>query len=118
MTTGVMGQDIAAKAEAVIAQPPPGSSHSNGPHNNGSGSRLYSRRQSPVADYAPDPRSFVGPPAAGSHSSASGFVKLLGLRRLSGKRVPLPGPTHPLGSSLRACHFGPTLESIPHLCAV
>jgi hypothetical protein len=47
-----------------------------------------------------------------------GFVKLLRLRRSSGKRVPLPGPTHPLGRPLRARNFGPTRESIPHLFAV
>ena len=50
--------------------------------------------------------------------SGSGFVKLLRLRRSSGKRVPLPGPTHPLGGPLRTCNFGPTLESLPHLFAV
>jgi hypothetical protein len=48
----------------------------------------------------------------------TGFVKLLRLRRASGKRVPLPGPTHPLGSPLRARNFGPTLESLLHLVAV
>jgi hypothetical protein len=48
----------------------------------------------------------------------TGFVKLLRPRLSSGKRVPLPSPTHPLGSPLRARNFGPTLESIPHLFAV
>ena len=47
-----------------------------------------------------------------------GFVKLLRLRHSSGKRVPLPGPTYPLGGPLRPCNFGPTFESIPHLFAV
>jgi hypothetical protein len=47
-----------------------------------------------------------------------GFVKLLRRRRALGKRVPLPGPTHPLGSPLRARNLAPTLESIPHLFAV
>src|SRR5262249_18504758 len=47
-----------------------------------------------------------------------GFVKLLRRRRSSGERVLLPSPTCPLGSPLRTCHFGPTLESLPHLCAV
>jgi transposase-like protein len=31
----------------------------------------------------------------------AGIVKLLRLRRASGKRVPLPGPPHPLGGPLR-----------------
>ena len=48
----------------------------------------------------------------------AGFAKLLRLRRSSGKRVLLPGPTHPLGGPLRTCNFGPTFESIPHLFAV
>ena len=48
----------------------------------------------------------------------AGFVKLLRLRRSSGKRVPLPGPTHPLGGPLRTRDFGPTLEAVPHLLAV
>jgi CheY-like chemotaxis protein len=52
------------------------------------------------------------------HIPGNGFVTLLRLRRPSGTRVPLPGPTHPLGSPLRASNFGPTLESIPHLFAV
>jgi hypothetical protein len=30
-------------------------------------------------------------------SGHKGFVKLLRLRHASGKRVPLPGPAHPLG---------------------
>ena len=47
-----------------------------------------------------------------------GFVKLLRLRRSSGKWVPLPGPPHPLGSPLRPCNVSPTLESLPHLLAV
>jgi hypothetical protein len=47
-----------------------------------------------------------------------GFVKLLRLRRSSGKREPLPGPTRPLGGPLRPCNFSPTLESLPHLLAV
>jgi hypothetical protein len=47
-----------------------------------------------------------------------GFVKLLRLRRSSGKRVPLLGPTHPLGGPLHTGNFGPTFESIPHLFAV
>jgi hypothetical protein len=47
-----------------------------------------------------------------------GFVKLLRLRLSSGKRVPFPGPTYPLGRPLRARNFGPMLESIPHLFAV
>ena len=47
-----------------------------------------------------------------------GFVKLLRLRRSSGERVLFPGSTHPLGGSLRACHFGPTLETVSHLLAV
>ena len=51
-------------------------------------------------------------------SASHGFVKLLRLRRSSGKRVPLPGPTHPLGGPLRTCNFSPTLESLPHLFAV
>jgi hypothetical protein len=51
-------------------------------------------------------------------SMVSGFVKLLRLRRSLGKRVLLSGPTHPLGGPLRACHFGPTLEAVPHLLAV
>jgi Adenylate and Guanylate cyclase catalytic domain len=50
--------------------------------------------------------------------SEAGFVKLLRLRRSSGKRVPLPGPTHPLGGPLRTCHVSPTLEALPHLFAV
>jgi DNA-binding response OmpR family regulator len=48
----------------------------------------------------------------------NGFVKLLRLRRSSGKRVPLSGPPDPLGGPLRACHFGPTLEALPHLLAI
>src|SRR5215475_7562279 len=48
----------------------------------------------------------------------TGFVKLLRLRRSSGKWVPLSGPPHPLGSPIRARNVGPTLESIPHLFAV
>jgi hypothetical protein len=51
-------------------------------------------------------------------ASRSGFVKLLRLRRSSGKRVPLSAPTHPLGGPLRTCNFGPTFESIPHLFVV
>jgi hypothetical protein len=47
-----------------------------------------------------------------------GFVKLLRLKRTSGKRVPLPGPPHPLGGPLCTRYFGPTLESTPHLLAV
>jgi len=47
-----------------------------------------------------------------------GFVKLLRLRRSSGKRVPLPGPPHPLSGPLRTCDIGPTRESLPQLCAV
>jgi hypothetical protein len=50
--------------------------------------------------------------------TAGGFVKLLRLRRSSGKRGPLPGPTRPLGGPLRPCNFSPTLESLPHLFAV
>ena len=57
-------------------------------------------------------------PALAVEVGDTGFVKLLRLRRPSGTQVPLPGPTHPLGSPLRASHFGPTLESIPHLFAV
>jgi putative transposase len=53
-----------------------------------------------------------------SHRPTRGFVKLLRLRHSSGKWVPLPGPTHPLGGPLRTCNFGPTFESIPHLFAV
>src|SRR5262249_54150127 len=48
----------------------------------------------------------------------SGFVKLLRLRCSSGERVPLPGPIRPLGGPLRACHFGPTRESLPHLLTI
>src|SRR5215510_9757296 len=48
----------------------------------------------------------------------TGFVKLLRLRLASGKQVPLPGPTHPLGSPFRARNFGPLLESIAHRFAV
>ncbi len=55
---------------------------------------------------------------ATSKRRCHGFVKLLRLRRSSGKRVPLPGPPHPLGSSLCARNFGPTLESLPHLYTV
>jgi len=51
-------------------------------------------------------------------SDPGGFVKLLKLRRSSGKRMPLPGPIHPLGGPLRPCDVGPTLESLPHLFAV
>jgi hypothetical protein len=47
-----------------------------------------------------------------------GFVKLLRLRRSSGQRVPLPGPLRPLGGPLRAGHFGPTRESLPHLLPI
>src|SRR5262245_49171512 len=47
-----------------------------------------------------------------------GFVKLLRLRCASGKRVPLPSPIRPLGGPLRACHFGPTRESLPHLLTI
>ena len=47
-----------------------------------------------------------------------GFVKLLRLRLSSGERVPLSSPPYPLGSPLRPCHFGPTLESIPHLLTI
>ncbi len=47
-----------------------------------------------------------------------GFVKLLRLRRSSGKRMLLHVPPSSLGSPLRACHFGPTLEAFPHLLAV
>ncbi len=46
------------------------------------------------------------------------FVKLLRLKRASGKRVPLPGPTHPLGGPLRTCHFGPAREAMLHLVTV
>lgn len=48
-------------------------------------------------------------------NALTGFVKLLRLKRSSGKRVPLPGPAHPLGGPLRPCHFGPTRESFLHL---
>jgi hypothetical protein len=48
----------------------------------------------------------------------NGLVKLLRLRRSSGEWVPLPGPTHFLGSSLRACNVSPTLEAISHLVAI
>ena|SRR5215813_9170437 len=48
----------------------------------------------------------------------TGFVKLLRLRRSSGKRVPLPGPLHPLGSPLCTRNVGPTRESLPHLHTV
>ena len=44
-----------------------------------------------------------------------GFVKLLRLRRSSGERVLLILAPHPLGGPLRACYFGPTRESFPHL---
>jgi len=47
-----------------------------------------------------------------------GFVKLLRLRCSCGKRVPLPGPIRPLGGPLRACHFGPTRASLPHLLTI
>jgi hypothetical protein len=53
-----------------------------------------------------------------SHTDPEGFVKLLRLRRSSGERVLFPDSTHPLGGSLRACHFGPTLETVSHLLAV
>jgi hypothetical protein len=49
---------------------------------------------------------------------AVGIVKLLRLRRSSGKGVPLSGPPHPLGSPLCARNVSPTLESLPHLYAV
>jgi hypothetical protein len=49
---------------------------------------------------------------------ARGFVKLLRLRRSSGKRVPLPGPPHPLGSPLRTRDLGPTREALLHLLTV
>ena len=51
-------------------------------------------------------------------SPTGGIVKLLRLRHSSGKRVPLPGPPHPLGGPLRPCNFSPALESLPHLFAV
>src|SRR5262245_46589638 len=65
------------------------------------------------------PRSHGGGPSPAPRKGPSGgFVKLLRLRHSSGKWVPLPGPTHPLGGPLRPCNFGPTFESIPHLFAV
>src|SRR5262245_12870261 len=53
-----------------------------------------------------------------SYMRRLGFVKLLRLRRSSGKRVPLLGPTRPLGGPFRTCNFRPTRESLPHLFAV
>ena len=53
------------------------------------------------------------PPARRGSPLSHGFVKLLKRRRSSGKRVPLPGPTHRSGSPLRARNLAPTLESIP-----
>ena len=50
--------------------------------------------------------------------TCGGFVKLLRLRRSSGKQVPLPSPIRPLGGPLRPCNFSPTLEALPHLFAV
>ena len=32
--------------------------------------------------------------------------------------MPLPEPPYPLGGLLRARHFGPTLEAIPHLLTI
>ena len=54
----------------------------------------------------------------GERSEESGFVKLLRLRCSSGTRGPLPGPIRSLGGSLRACHFGPTREALPHLLTI
>ena len=48
----------------------------------------------------------------------AGFVKLLRLRRPSDERVLLPASPHPLGGPLRACYFGPTRESFPHLLTI
>ena len=52
------------------------------------------------------------------HKYLDGFVKLLKRRRSLDKQVPLPGPTHPLGSPLCTRNLAPTLEAIPHLFAV
>jgi hypothetical protein len=48
----------------------------------------------------------------------SGIVELLRRRRASGIRVPLFGPPHHLGGSLRTRNLGPTLEPISHFFAV
>ena len=56
------------------------------------------------------------PPLSSAWTSPSPSQKADGGQR--SKRVPLPGPTHPLGGPLRTCHFGPTRESLPHLFAV
>ena len=42
--------------------------------------------------------------------AGKGIVKLLRLRRSSGKRVPLLNPPHPLGGPLCTRYFGPTLH--------
>jgi hypothetical protein len=68
---------------------------------------------SPLAMGKTYPRDYVI-----STSSRSGFVKLLRLRLASGKRVPLPGPSHLLGSPFRACDLGPMLEAMAHRFAV
>src|SRR5262249_7750263 len=54
---------------------------------------------------------FVDPKTV--YLSHAGFVNLLRLRRSSGKQVPLPNPTHPLGGPLGPRNFGPTRESLP-----
>jgi hypothetical protein len=46
------------------------------------------------------------------------FVKLLRLRRSSGKRVPLPYPPCPFGGPLRTRDLGPTRESLPHFLTI
>jgi hypothetical protein len=48
----------------------------------------------------------------------SGFVNLLRLISSQGKRVRDPDPPCPLGSPLRTCDLGPTLESVAHLLTV
>jgi hypothetical protein len=48
----------------------------------------------------------------------AGFVKLLRLRFASDEQAAHSGSTCPLGSPLRACQLGPTLEAFPHLLAV
>jgi hypothetical protein len=46
-------------------------------------------------------------------AQGQGFVKLLRLRRSAGKRVPLPGPSYPCGTTTRA--FPLVAGRAPHL---
>jgi NADH:ubiquinone reductase (H+-translocating) len=81
-----------------------------------------------AAEREPDPEkrralmTFVivggGPTGVELAGTLGGFCQVIEAETLIRQRVPLSGPTHPLGRPLRARNFGPMLESIPHLFAV